>query len=111
MDVIIICRIDNLFISAKFCHAAKSEIPQKVMIHGVCWTHDHGLPELVIKQEVKTESKIERARGTVKAVVLKGNERVTDLVAFSIYGTKPVYFLSTEAASLKWVTENKKCGM
>ena len=85
------CGMDNLFMSSKFCRAAYAEIKQKVMIHGVCRTHDRGLPSFVIQHDVTTERAKDEARGTVKAGVLQGDPMVSNLVVFSVYDTKPVH--------------------
>ena len=37
----------------------------------------------------------EKARGTMKVTVLKGNHGVKNLLAILIYDSKPVYFPST----------------
>ena len=46
-------------------------------------------------------------RGTVKAAVLKGDKECPDLVASSVYDTKPVHFLLMVCESLKWVVKEK----
>ena len=102
------CGLDNLFISAKFCRAAMSEIPQQVMTHGVCRPSSRGLPESVIMHDEKSEKAKLEARGTVKAAVLKDDTKIKDMVAFSVYDTKPVHFISTAATSLTWMKEKKK---
>ena len=38
---------------------------------------------------------MERERGTVKVEILEGNPEAKNLLAISIYDSKPVYFLST----------------
>ena len=101
------CGLDNLYISAKFCRAAVSEIDQKVMTHGVCRVHDRGLPPCVIMTEKTTDAAKAQARGSVKAAVLKDDAKVKDMVAFSVYDTKPVHFISTAATSLKWVKKQR----
>ena len=102
------CGMDNLFISVKFLRAALTEIDQKIQVHGVCRNSDKGLPSCVIQQEVTGEKKLAKARGTVKAAILKEDSKVKDLVAFSVFDSKPVHFLSTAATSLKWVKKTKK---
>jgi hypothetical protein len=47
-------------------------------------------------------------RHTVKAVVLRGDEVCKDLLAVSIYDTKPVYFLSHAAEKLEWIEKKRK---
>ena len=47
-------------------------------------------------------------RHTVKAAVLRGDEVCKDLLAVSIYDTKPVYFLSHAAEKLEWIEKKRK---
>ena len=96
-----ICEMDNLFISTDFCRVAKSEIPQKVMIYGGCWTHNCSLLQSVIQEELNTEKQTKYERERVKATVSNGNKKLTDLVTFYVYNTKPIHFLSTVAVSVK----------
>ena len=44
----------------------------------------------------------------MKAAVLKGDPDCPELVAFSVYDTKPVHFLSTACTSLNWVEKTRK---
>jgi len=46
-------------------------------------------------------------RGLTKAAVLEGDKLCPNLVAFSVYNTKPVHFLSMSCTSLKWVERVK----
>jgi len=50
------------------------------MVHGVTHKSGHRLP-----------------------AVLEGDEHCPNLVAFSVYDTKPVHFLSLSSTLLKWV--------
>ena len=47
-------------------------------------------------------------RGDTKAAVLEGGVECTDIVAFSVYDTKPVHFLSMAAEKLAWNINAKK---
>ena len=47
-------------------------------------------------------------RHTVKAAVLRGDKVCHDLIACSIYDTKPVYFLTNAAEKIEWVKKQKK---
>ena len=78
------------------------------MVHGVCRASKWGLPKSVILPEVKGKTNIAKARGMVKAVVIKGDSKVENLVSFSVYDTKPVHFLSMDATLLKWERNQKK---
>ena len=46
-------------------------------------------------------------RGTVKAAVLEGDPKFPNLVASSVYDTKPVHYLSIVSGEVKWVEVNK----
>jgi len=101
------CGLDNLYISVKFCQAAISETKQKVVTRGVCRVHDRGLPQCVIMPEQTSDAAKAQTRGSVKAAVLKDDTKVKDMVAFSVYDTKPVRFISTAVTSLKWIKKEK----
>ena len=47
------------------------------------------------------------ARGTVKAAVLMGDPDCLNLVATSVYHTKPVHFLSMSCGSIKWIVKTR----
>ena len=53
-----------------------------------------GIPSSVKQEEMKNKKKQIEVRGTVKVAVLQGDEKFPNLVASSIYDTKPVQFLS-----------------
>jgi hypothetical protein len=100
----VVVGLDNLYVSKQFCREAligKSH----VMVHGVCRKEGHDIPSCVLQKEVK---KAEQAamRGQTKAAVLEGDP--PDLVAFSVYDTKPAQFLSTACTSLAWKEKTKR---
>jgi hypothetical protein len=47
-------------------------------------------------------------RGTTKAAELEDDPESLYVVAFNVYDTKPVYFISTSVKSLKWIEKAKK---
>ena len=67
----------------------------------------HGLPKYVLQEEQKSHENQLKVRGTVKAAVLKGDANCPDLVALSVYDTKPVHFLSMFCKEIKWVLKKK----
>jgi len=73
----------------------------------VCRVEGRGLPQSIKLKEETTDILNARARGIVKAAVLKGDPQVKDMIAFSVYDTKPVHFISTAATSLKWIKKKK----
>ena len=99
--------MDNLYMSSKLARLCYS-IDQKVMIHGVTRPSLRGIPPIVKQEEVKRKSDLEKVRHTVKAAVLKGDEVCTNLIALSVYGTKPVYFLSNAFDGIQWMKKTKK---
>ena len=102
-----VCGLNNLYNSAKFCcKAFKGE--NKVMVHGITRMSGQGLPSCVLQEELKNEKDAEKVRGATKAAVLTGDPDCPNLVAFSMYDTKPVHFLSTACTSLKWVEKVKR---
>ncbi len=83
---------EKLYLSAKFCKASWNH-PNKVLIAGVTRKGGRGLPPSVLQEEEQNKAKQVLVRGTVKAAVLKGDTSCPNLVATSVYDTKPVHFL------------------
>jgi hypothetical protein len=72
------CKMDNLFNSVKLAQAMYS-LPNPVLIHGVLGKSGRGCPPCVMQEE-KQGRAANQARGTVKAAVLKGDSRSSDLI-------------------------------
>ena len=100
-----VCGLDNLYNSAKFCRT--SYVQNKVLINGVTRVGGRGLPSSVLQQPITNKKEQMAARGTVKAAVLKGDAECPNLVATSVYDTKPVHFLSTVCESIKWIVKER----
>ena len=98
--------MDNLYISAKFTKGAWHLSEQKVITAGVCRTKDRGLPQCVI-QEAVDKASLATTRGAIKAAALEGDPDCKDLVALSIYDTKPVHFLTMAAETIEWVEKKR----
>ncbi len=77
------------------------------MVHGVTRKSGCGLPSCVLQEELKNQKEAEKVRGLTKAAVLEGNAEYPNLVAFSVYDTKPVHFLSMPSTELKWIEKVK----
>ena len=92
--------LDNLYMSAKFAKAAFNHT-KKVLIAGVARKRMWGIPACVLQDEVKSPKDLLAVRGTVKAAVLMGDPDCLNLVATSVYDTKPVHFLSMSCGSIK----------
>ena len=95
----------NLYNSLKFVKVAYKE---KCLVHGVVRTHQRGLPHSVIQKEVKNRRQQDLLRNTVKCAVLKNDREVGDVIACSVYDTKPVHFLSTTETCVDWVAKDCK---
>ena len=99
--------MDNLYLSAAFCKKSKTH-PKNIMILGVASKGMRGVPECVKQEIVMNKKKQIEVRGTVKAVVLKGDDKCPKLVCCSVYDAKPVHFFSMSCPSLKWKILNRK---
>jgi hypothetical protein len=56
-----------------------------------------------VVQEDKTGKAADAARGTVKAAVLKGDSRSSNMVVASCYNQKPFYMISHSCESVTWM--------
>jgi hypothetical protein len=99
--------MDNLYLSLRFCREAYVGKNQ-VLIHGVTRKKNRGLPACVIQEEEKNEKKAALVRGTTKAAVLENDPQCPNVVAFSVYDTKPVHILTTSVTSLRWIEKQRK---
>jgi len=100
------CAMDNLYNSAAFCRAAYHH-DKKVLCHGVARKGGRGIPDSVLQAEVINRKDQLKVRGTVKAAVLEGDPGCPNLVASSVYDTKPVHYLSMITSELKWIVKEK----
>ena len=101
-----VCGMDNLYNSTTFCKRAWNHT-KKVKVHGVTRKGMRGIPSCVVQNEEKARKKQLMVRGTTKAAVLKGDPDCPDLIATSVYDTKPVHYLSMACEQLKWVVCQK----
>ena len=79
----------------------------KVLCHGVTRKGMRGIPSSVKQEEVKNRKEQIRVRGTVKAAILEGYPSCPNLVAASVYETKPVNMLNWTCKELKWNRQEK----
>jgi hypothetical protein len=98
--------LDNLYNSAKFARAAFNH-DKKVCVSGVTRKGMRGLPSCVLQDEAKNKKEQMKVRGTVKAAILLGDPACPNLVATSVYDTKPVHFLSMSCDSIKWIVKTR----
>ena len=95
------CGCNNLYISAKFCKNAFMH-PNRILLYGVARKSGRGLPDCVLQEEKATKTEQVKVRGTVKASKLTGDPGCPNLLAVSVYDTKPFHFLSAAAENIEW---------
>ena len=101
------CGVDNLYISAKFCKNAYQH-PMRVILYGVAHRSGRGVPDCVLQDEKQTKVEQVKGRGTVKAAKLTGDPGCPNLIAVSLYNTKPVHFFSAALDSIKWIEQKRE---
>ena len=99
-------RMDNLYKSAAFCRATYHH-DCKFLCHGVAYKAGRGIPEGVLQDEVKNPVAQQGARSTVKAAVLEEYPGCANLIASSVYNTKPVHYLIMVSESIQWLYKEK----
>jgi hypothetical protein len=87
--------MDNLFNSHKLFGALYQA---EALVHGVARTNGCGLPSFIIQKEETNLARGELRQGTTKGARMKDYQDCPDLLAASIYDTKPVHLLSTALA-------------
>jgi hypothetical protein len=98
-------KMDNLFVSVNLAREAYA-LHNKVLIHGVIRQSQRGVPPVVLQEPLFRKSE-ERARGMLKAAVLKNDSKSSDLVVASCYDQKPFYMLSHSTDSVGWAEKVK----
>eukprot|EP00956_Cyclotella_meneghiniana_P025071 scaffold51490_cov40-Cyclotella_meneghiniana.AAC.2 len=99
-------KMDNLFVSVNLAREAYS-LKQKVLTHGVIRKSGRGVPSQVFIEPLTGKAE-ERARGTLKAAVLTGDSKSSDLVVACCYDQKPFYMLTHSSERVGWVVREKK---
>ena len=97
--------MDNLFNSHKLFTALYQA---KALAHGVVRPHGRGVPPLIVQKEEKNVAQAEQLCGTTKAARLADSQTCPDLLAASVYDTKPVHMLSTVSECVEWTVMRKK---
>ena len=72
------------------------------LAHGVAQTSGCGIPPSIIQREEKNKAAAEKLRGATKAARLVHSLACPDLVAMSMYDTKPVHILSMTTECVRW---------
>ena len=94
------CKMDNLFMSAKFARICLTSVHSKVMIHGVTRLNKRGIPKCVEQKKETRKQDILNARGKLKVARLEGDPKCK-LVAACLHDVKPVYLLSTSCEKVE----------
>ena len=100
--------MDNVNVSLRFCREAYMGKNQVLIHGGVARKKNRGLPDCVVQEEEKNEKKAALVRGTTKAAVVENDSECPNVVAFSVYDTKPVHVLTTCVRKLHWVEKQRK---
>mmetsp|Transcript_26908 Transcript_26908/g.79527 ORF Transcript_26908/g.79527 Transcript_26908/m.79527 type:complete len:145 (+) Transcript_26908:159-593(+) len=95
--------MDNLFNSVSLARVCYQE---NGLVHGVMRTNDRGFPPDVIQSDTKTKAKQAADCGTVKVAVLR-DPHCPDLVACSVYDTKPLHLLLMVTEPVKWTVKTR----
>ena len=88
-----ICRVDNLYMSAKFCRDTFNH-RMKIKLHGVTRKSGPGQPDCVLQEEVHNKAHQGKVRRTISAAELVGDSDSPSLIDVSVYDTKPCTFLT-----------------
>lgn len=78
-----------------------------IMVHGITCKSGCSLPPCILQEKLKNQKETEKVRGFTKEAVLDGDAWCPNLIAFSVYNTKPMQFLSISCTELKWIEEVK----
>ena len=68
-----------------------------------------GIPPCIKQEELKSKKAHIYTSGTAKAEVLKRDPAINKLIEASLYGTKPVHYISMVSEEFKWVVNEKEC--
>jgi hypothetical protein len=97
--------MDNLFNSKKLYEALYRT---EALAHGVARTNGRGTPPSIIQKEEKNINCAEQLCGTTMTAKLLHYAACPDLLAVSVYDTKPVHILSTVAECVKWIVKERE---
>ena len=99
--------MDNLFISGKLFTALYLS---KCLAHGVARTNGRGFPNLINQAKEKNVVQAMMLRGMTKGERLKNSIECPDLLAISVYDTKPVHVMSMCSESVEWAVKKRRSG-
>ena len=85
--------MENIYISAKFVRFGWRH-PDRFMFHRVALKNGKGVLSCLFQKKDTSKISHAKARWTVKVITLKGDSSIPGIVAFSLYDSKPLYFMS-----------------
>jgi len=89
---IILCGLENLYISANFVKVTLNESGKRVVIDGVCHP-SRGILKYIVQDAVTKKDDILKSNNTVKSARLIGDSKYEDLVAISQYDSNSVLYI------------------
>ena len=80
----------------------------KALAHGAVCTSGRGLPASVLQVEDKNVKRAESLRGRTRAARLSNCPECPNLIAVSVYDTKPVHMISTTVSAIRWMEKRRR---
>jgi len=97
--------MDNLFNLKKLYEALYR---MEALAHGVALTNGRCIPPSIIQKEERNINWAKQLHGTTMAAKLLHYAACPDLLAVSVYDTKPVHILSIVAKCVKWIVKERE---
>ncbi len=97
--------MDNLF-NSKMLY--EELYRTEALAHGVGHANYQGIPSSIIQKEKKNVLRAEHLCGTTMAARLLHHDACPDLLAMSVYNTKPVHILSSAAECGEWIVKERE---
>jgi hypothetical protein len=97
--------MDNLFNSLKLYIAAYKV---GALCQGVTRASGRGIPDGVVMTAELDPAKAEKRRGETHAAIYENDPNCHNLIAASVYDTKPVHMISTIAETVDWKVMQRK---
>lgn len=102
--------MDNLFISSKFLYGTFRYCLSKVLVYNIYRKSGRGMSSSVYQEKYTDprSTKAQEVRVLTKATVLVGDNMCNNMLVFSVYNSKPVYFISMSAENIKRIEKKRK---
>ena len=91
---------ENLYISVKFVRFGWQH-QDRFIFRGVAREKGKGVPSCIFQKKETSKIAHAKARWTLKVDTLKGDPSIPGIVAFSLYGSNPFYFMSNACEVFK----------